>query len=90
MDNDTKKKIFIGNVSYDSTIETLTEAFSKFGEIVDSYKPEGKGFAFITFKEEESAQKAMEEMNEKEIDGRKIFVKPARPRKDRGDRSFDR
>lgn len=82
------KKIFIGNLSYGTTMETLTETFLKYGEIVDSYKPEGKGFAFITFSTEEQAQNAIEEMNGKELDGREISVSIAKPKEDRPRRSF--
>jgi RNA recognition motif-containing protein len=83
-----KNKLFIGNVAYTTTIETLVELFSQYGEVVESYKPQGKGFAFITFKSEESAQKAIEELNGKEVDGREIVVNEARPREERPARSF--
>ena len=85
MDNN---KLFIGNVAYATTIETLVQVFSQFGEVVDSYKPQGKGFAFITFKDAASAQKAIEEMNGKEVDGRALIVNVARPKEDRPRRSF--
>jgi cold-inducible RNA-binding protein len=85
MDN---KKIFVGNLSYGTTMETLTEAFLKFGEIVDSYKPEGKGFAFITFSTEEQALNAIEGMNGVELDGRELSVSIAKPKEDRPRRSF--
>lgn len=83
MDN---TKIFLGNVSFETTQETLQEAFAKFGEIVEVYKPFRKGFAFITFKTAEAAQVAIDEMNGKEIDGREIVVSIARPREERSDR----
>lgn len=83
-----KNKLFIGNVAYATKIETLVELFSEFGEVVESYKPEGKGFAFITFKTEEEANKALEALNGKEVDGREIFVNVARPREERPRRDF--
>ena len=83
-----KNKLFIGNVTYATPIETLVELFSQFGEVTESYKPQGKGFAFITFKDEESAKKAMEAMNGKEVDGRPLVVNEARPREERPRRSF--
>ncbi len=76
-------KIFIGNVNYDTSIEKLVELFSAYGKVVDSYKPQGKGFAFITFETAESAQQAIEEMNGKEVDGRELVVNLARPREER-------
>lgn len=78
-----KNKIFIGNISYDTEMDSLLEIFGKFGEITESYRPQGKGFAFITFDSEEAAQKAIEEMNEQEVDGRPLVVNVARPRKER-------
>jgi RNA recognition motif-containing protein len=78
-----ENKLFIGNVAFETKIETLVEMFSQFGEITDSYKPLGKGFAFITFKDEASAQKAIEEMNGKEVEGRQLVVNVARPREER-------
>lgn len=83
-----KNKLFIGNVAYATTIETLVALFSEYGEVTESYKPQGKGFAFITFKNEEDAAKAMEALNGKEVDGREIFVNVARPREERPRRDF--
>lgn len=83
-----QNKLFIGNVAYATTIETLVALFSQYGEVVESYKPQGKGFAFITFKTAEAAQAAMEALNGKEVDGREIVVNVARPREERP--RFDR
>lgn len=83
-----KNKLFVGNVAYATTIESLVELFSQFGEVTESYKPQGKGFAFITFKDDESAKKAMEALNGKEVDGRQLVVNEARPREERPRRSF--
>jgi RNA recognition motif-containing protein len=84
-----KNKIFIGNVAFGTDIQKLVEVFSAYGEVTESYKPQGKGFAFITFKTEESAQKAIDEMNGKEVDGRALVVNIARPREERPARRFD-
>ncbi len=83
-----QNKLFIGNVAFATTIETLVAQFSQFGEITDSYKPQGKGFAFITFKTDEAAAAAIEAMNGKEVDGRELVVNIARPKEDRPARSF--
>jgi RNA recognition motif-containing protein len=85
---DSSNKIFIGNVAYATAIESLVEMASKFGEVVESYKPLDKGFAFITFKTAEQALAAIEGMNGKEVDGREINVSIARPREDRPRRDF--
>lgn len=79
----------MGNVAYGTPIEKLVELFSEYGEVTESYKPEGKGFAFITFKTPEEAEKAMEGMNGKEVDGRPLFVNEARPREERPKRNYD-
>jgi RNA recognition motif-containing protein len=79
-----KKKIFIGNLPYSTTQEKLVEIFSQYGEIVDSYKPAGKGFGFVTFATEEQAQAAIEAMHGKDIDGRKAIVNIAQPKENNG------
>ena len=81
-------KIFIGNVAFETKIETLVELFSQYGEITDSYKPMGKGFAFITFKDAAAVQAAIEGMNGKEVEGRELVVNEARPREERPSRGF--
>ena len=63
----------------------MKELFASYGEteeaivISDKFSNRSKGFGFVTFKDDESAKKAIEEMNEKEIEGRKIVVNEARP-----------
>lgn len=83
-----KNKLFVGNVAYATPIEKLVELFSEYGEVTESYKPQDKGFAFITFANEADATKAMEAMNGKEVDGRELFVNVARPREERPRRDF--
>lgn len=83
-----ENKIFIGNVNFDTTIEKLVEIAAQYGEIAESYKPVGKGFAFITFKTKEAAQAAIEGMNEMDVDGRALAVNIARPREERPRRDF--
>ncbi len=78
-----KKKIFVGNLPYGTTQEKLVEIFSQYGEIVDSYKPAGKGFGFVTFATEEAAQAAIEAMNGQDIDGRAAVVNIAQPKSDK-------
>lgn len=75
------KNLFIGNLSYGTTEGTLRDAFSKYGasavRIMD-----GRGFGFVEV-QDDLAPNAIDEMNEKELDGRKIFVNEARPREPR-------
>lgn len=86
------KKLFVGNIAYSTTEDMLREAFSQFGEVTDvkivtEYGTgRSKGFAFVEFADEDMAKAAVEAMNEKELDGRTIFVNVAQPRKPREDR----
>lgn len=84
-----KKKLFIGNLAYETTVEKLVEVASAYGTIVDSFKPFGKGFGFLTFETEEMAQAALDAMNGMEIDGRALKVDFAQPREDKPRRSFN-
>ncbi|MBU2524697.1 RNA-binding protein [Patescibacteria group bacterium] len=82
------KTLFVGSISYTTTEESLNEAFSQAGTvtsakiITDKMSGRSKGFGFVDMESDEDAQKAIEMWNEKELDGRKIFVNEARPRKD--------
>jgi cold-inducible RNA-binding protein len=86
---ENKKKLYVGNLSYDTAVDALKEAFAEFGEIVDAViitdKMSGrsKGFGFIEFADEEAAKKAVEAMDGKEVDGRKLVVNFARPPRER-------
>lgn len=78
------KKLFVGNLSWNVRDEELKEAFAPFGTveeavvIMDRMKNRSKGFGFVTMSTEDEAQKAMTEMNGKEVDGRAINVSLAR------------
>jgi len=82
-------KIYIGNLSYRTDQDQLSQHFAKFGQIsstvivMDRATNRSKGFGFITFDSETSAQQAVQEMNGKEIDGRTVKVSIAKPPKDR-------
>jgi cold-inducible RNA-binding protein len=82
-------KIYVGNLSYRTVEDQLTQQFSKFGQIsntvivMDRATNRSKGFGFITFDNETAAQQAVQEMNGKEIDGRTVKVSIAKPPKER-------
>ncbi len=83
------KKIFVGNLAFKLRGKDLRDAFSEYGEIEDATvildkfdKRKSKGFGFVTFVQEADADKAIAEMNEKEIEGRKIIVNEAKPREE--------
>ena len=91
MDN---KKLFVGNLPWGLTNDSLRELFASVGEVVeamvitDRMSGRSKGFGFVTFATEEAAQAAIAQLNEKEIEGRKIIVNVARPREERRDGGF--
>ena len=68
------KKLFIGGLSYDTTEDTLKEAFAKFGAIEsaviinDKMSGRSKGFGFVEYATEEESKKAMEALNGTELD----------------------
>jgi RNA recognition motif-containing protein len=78
-------KLFVGSLSWDTTEESLKSFFEQVGEVVeakiifDRNTNRSKGFGFVTMANPEDAQKAIEELNEKELDGRQIKVAEARP-----------
>ena len=82
---DNKKKVYVGNLSYTVTTDELRKLFTEFGEVIDAtvitdkMSGRSKGFGFVEYGEEEMAQKAVDEMNGKEVDGRKLVVNFARP-----------
>ena len=85
-------KLFIGGLSWNTDSAGLQEAFSSYGEVVESKvisdrnTGRSRGFGFLTFANEEDAQKALE-MDGKELDGRTVRVAPARDDRPRdGDR----
>lgn len=92
------KKLYVGNLPFSVDDGKLKEIFSEFGEveeasvIVDKFSRRSKGFGFVTFANDEDADKAISEMNEKEIEGRALKVNEARPMEERaegqGRRSF--
>ncbi|MDP3976365.1 MAG: RNA-binding protein [bacterium] len=89
------KKLFVGSISWNTTEETLRDAFAQAGTvdsaviIMDKFSGRSKGFGFVEMTNDEEADKAIEMWNGKELDGRTIVVNEARPREDRpprGDR----
>ena len=92
------KKLFVGGLSYTTTEETLKEAFSRAGTvesatvITDKMSGRSKGFGFVDMSSEAEAQKAIEMLNGKEIDGKNVTVNEAKPMESRPPRreGFDR
>ncbi len=86
-------KLFVGSLSWDTTDQTLKEAFERFGEIVEAKviterdTGRSRGFGFVTFAEDEAGKSAISEMDGTELDGRTIRVDEARERRPRDSRS---
>ena len=82
-------KLFVGNLSFKITENDLQDAFAAHGTVVetnlmmDRMSGRPRGFAFVTMGSEEEAQKAIEALNGKELDGRALTVNVARPREER-------
>ena len=89
------KNLYVGNLSYETTEETLRTLFAEQGEvesvnlITDRYTGRSRGFAFVEMVTEEAAQKAISELNGRTVDGRDLRVDEAKPRP-RRDRPTDR
>ena len=82
--------IYVGNLSYDVTDETIKQAFESFGQVIsarivkDKYTGESRGFGFVEMPEQAQAQAAIKGLNGKELLGKQMSVNEARPRTDRG------
>lgn len=82
-------KVFVGGLSWDTSDATLAEAFRPFGDVLearvvlDRDTGRSRGFGFVTFAENDGAQRAIEEMDGRELDGRMVRVNEAHER-DRG------
>lgn len=79
-------KLFVGNLSWNTTDDSLGEAFSKFGNVLnarvvcDRFTGKSRGFGFIEYETAGAADDALEEMNGMEVDGRSIRVDRANRR----------
>jgi RNA recognition motif-containing protein len=81
--------IYVGNLSRDVSEAELKEAFQAFGEvqsaaiIKDKFTGDSRGFGFVEMPNKEEAEKAIAELNGKDMKGRNLTVNEARPRTDR-------
>lgn len=82
------KRLYIGNLPWSIDNEKLKELFSKYASVVsaivitDRETGRSRGFGFVELSNDEEALKAIEEMNDFDIEGRKLIVNEARPRED--------
>ena len=81
--------IYVGNLSYQTTEDELRDLFAEFGDVVsakliaDKCTGQSKGFGFVEMSNNSEAQKAMDELNGRDVNGRGITVNQARPRQER-------
>lgn len=83
-------RLYVGNLSFNSTVEGLRAAFAESGEVVDAHivkdrdSGRSRGFGFVTMGSEEQAQRAIQAMNGAMLDGRALRVNEAQEREARG------
>ena len=82
-------KLFVGNLSLDTTENDLRDAFAAHGTVteanlmMDRMTNRSRGFGFVTMSTDEEAQKAIEALNGKDMGGRALTVNVAKPREER-------
>ncbi|MFH1767087.1 MAG: RNA-binding protein [Patescibacteria group bacterium] len=81
-----ENKLFVGNLSWSVDDAALEALFAPYGEITsarvvtDRESGRSRGFGFVEFANEEDAKKALEALDQSEVDGRAINVSIARPK----------
>ncbi|HTZ21282.1 MAG TPA: RNA-binding protein [Opitutaceae bacterium] len=87
-------KLYVGNMSFNTSEDELRSTFGQFGTVTDVYvamdKMTGRprGFAFVTMGTPEEAKLAIEKLNGTDLGGRALTVNEARPKEEGGGRSF--
>jgi len=90
------KKLYVGNLSYNTTNETLRSLFAEYGEIesvnviTDRETGRPRGFAFVEMATQQAADAAISGLNGKMVDEREIKVNKAKPQADRDRRQSNR
>ncbi len=91
MKEEKEVNIYVGNLSHEVTEDSLREAFEPFGQvesvniIKDRFSGESRGFGFLEMPSKQEAEKAIAEMNGKDLMGRAVNVNEARPKTNRRD-----
>ena len=82
-------RIYVGNLSYETTEDELKQAFEQFGRvesaaiITDKFNGKSKGFGFVEMSDNTESQAAIESLNGQDLKGKTIVVNEARPRTER-------
>jgi RNA recognition motif-containing protein len=83
-------KLYVGNLSFQTSSGDLQELFAQAGTVESASVVEdretgrSRGFGFVEMASKEEGEKAIEQFNGKELNGRNLNVNEARPREDRG------
>jgi RNA recognition motif-containing protein len=86
----SQNKLYVGNLSFNSTEDDITDAFSAYGTvtsvnvITDRETGRPRGFAFVEMGSDAEAQAAMQALDGRDLDGRNLKVNVAQPRESRG------
>ena len=92
----SNNKLFVGNLSFNTTENDLQDAFAAHGTVVeavlvmDRVSSRPRGFGFVTMSTPEEAQAALGALNGKDMDGRALTVDVAKPREERSGGGSDR
>ncbi len=85
------KKLYVGNLPFSATDDTLAQAFAAFGQvdsarvIMDRHSGRSKGFGFVEMSSDDQAEQAIQRLNGSNLEGRAITVNEARPMAPRDD-----
>lgn len=83
------KKLYVGSLPYSVTEDQLREMFEPYGSVTsarlisDKFSGQSKGFGFVEMDDNEAAEKAIAEVNGREVGGRTLVVNEARPEEKR-------
>ena len=84
--------LYVGNLPYTTNENDLSDLFAQFGEVIsakvitDRYSGQSKGFGFVEMTNRDEAEQAIAQLNDSEVNGRRIKVNEAKPRAPRTDR----
>ena len=85
------QKLYVGNLPFSAVDENLVEIFSQCGKVVsakvitDRETGRSKGFGFVEMSNDAEGQKAIDELNNTDFEGKTITVNVARPKTERSD-----
>src|SRR3954447_21680829 len=89
------KKLYVGNLSYNTSSSELEQLFSQYGQVQsaevinDRETGRSKGFGFVEMTNDDEAQKAIDELNGATVQGRAIVVNKSEPKPEGERRSFN-